>query len=254
MTQAKLSIARAGSESRFVLNGDSLNKILQLAGTQIEILEYLQASLIEKAGKTPEFTGLMVEVAKLIKNAEYQLQEKEKLNPWSLVTASTLNDAPGLIGLLRAHLSKSEFDEFQDFLAESSVRHIEEQIQAGKIKEEDIVLDYAIGRSSQFMCAYSSGGYAFEGEEFDSMCKIFNRWLKENDMLTEDGVIYMRTGDKIRSENGKPVTADPEKIITMLSGNGFQKFLQEQNPKMRITIRQNDYDPPIPAGESVSQS
>ncbi len=254
MIRETLPIARTGAESRFVLNAESLNKILQLAGNQIDTLAYLQAALKEKAGNNPEFVGLMQEVGKLVKHAEYQLQAKEKLNPWSLVVASTVNDAPRLIGLLRAHLSESEFDAFQDFLADTSIRHIAEYIKSGAIKEGQITLDYAISRSSQFMRAYSSDGNMLEGEALDAMDTLFNRWLGKNDMISEDGVIYMRTEDNIRKKNGAPVIADPDKLIAMFNGNGFEKFVQEKHPKVRITIRQNDYVEPKPTAESASQS
>ena len=239
MTRAKLSIARSGAETRFVLNAESLNKILQLAGNQID---------------NPAYVGLLQEVGKLVNNAEYQLQATEKLNPWSLVVASTLNDAPRLIGLLRAHRSESEFDAFQAFLADTSIRHIKEHIKSGAIKEGQITLDYAISRSSQFMRAYGSDVNMLEGEALDAMDILFNQWLSKNGMISEGGVIYMRTGDKIRKENGAPVIADPDKLIAMFNGHGFEKFVQEKHPKVRITIRQNDYVEPTPAAESVSQS
>lgn len=222
---ANLPIARSGNEVGFVLSAESLHKILQLAGNQVETLDYLQAALAGKVGKAAEFAGLIQEVAKLVENAVFQEQEKEKLNPWS--------GAPKLTDLLGAYFSKTEFSAFQEFMAAKSVNAIE---------EASITLDYAVSQSAQFKRAYTRDGQMLVGAELDAMDTLFNAWLAKNNLISQGGSIYAGTSKgEIKQHNGQPVIADPHALIARLNEGEFERYVHEKNKKITIAVRENDY-------------
>ena len=233
MTKAKLPIARSNGSTDLVLSSESLHKIIQLAGNHVETLEYLQSSLYDKVKKSAEYAGLMQEVAKLVENAVFQEQEKEKVNPWSGI--------PGLAGLLKAYYSTTEFSAFQEFMASKS---------GSNIQEEQIILDYALSRSAEFKRAYTSEGDMLAGASLDAMDILFNAWLAKNDLISQDGIIYVGTSKgEIKQMNGAPVTVDPDKVVALLDGGAFEQYVQEKNHKVHITVRANDYGEPQPATE-----
>lgn len=236
MTKQKLEIARApGDTGRFILNPDSLNKIVQLVGNQVKTLMYLQSSLNEKTGKAEEFTDLRVAVNKLVENALFQVKRLVQLDPWS--------GAAGLVDKLRAYFSATEFGAFQEFIAATSARNI---------AAEEITLDYAVGKSSQFMRAYTSEGNMLTGEALDAMDTLFNAWLAKNNMISEGGVIYegLNTGE-IKKVDGVNVRVNPEKLLALLNGDGFQMYVQKTTSKVNhIITRQNEYEESTPSAPS----
>ncbi len=238
MTQQKLTIARSSSTTAFVLNPQSLERILQVAGNQVETLKYLEAALLKKTGKNVMFAGLMAEVNKIVANATFHAQQKDLLDPWS--------GDPKLVELLHKHFATSEFEAFQEFMARTS---------AANVNADKITMDYAVSKSGQFLRAYSSEDNPLATEALASMDTLFNAYLAKSNLISEGGVIYQGTpAGGIKQDNGSPVHAMPEEVIALLSGNTFADYVNEKAKSARqitISIRQNEYPEEAPSMEQT---
>lgn len=235
MTKQTLPLARTSGADDFVLNPESLNKILQLAGNQVETLKYMQLAIRDKMGKAVELADFITEINKLVANAAYQAREKSRADIWS--------GAPGLTEHLRNLFSQTEFSAFQEFMATSSVDNLD---------ADQIIMDYALSRSAQFMRAYTCDGNALTGEALDSMDTLFNAWLAKNQMISEGGIIYEGTSaGEIKQVKGASVHVNPDKLDALLSGNEFEQYVKEKTTKVsEILIRKNPYVEPNPQVES----
>ena len=213
----------------FILNPESLTKILQLGGNQVETLTYLQSALsekVKKAGSMKEFSDLMVEVRKLVENAEFQDQRLNQLDPWS--------GAAGSIDKLHAIFSTSDFSAFQEFIATRA---------ANTIPEGEIILDCTVNDKAEYLRAFSMNGKVLEGDTVDAIDSLFTGWLDqpENKMMMKDGVIYSRTDNHeiVQDKNGNAVKERADKIRAMLSNNSFERYVQQKNPGIKIVIQQH---------------
>lgn len=228
MAREKLPIARS-SDSSFILNAESLNKILQLAGNQVETLDYLQAALSEKIGKNEEFAGLMEEVTRVVDSAKFQDAEKSKLNSWS--------GSEGLIDKIRAVFDKTEFGAFQEFMAITS---------ANKIPEEKITLHCALSDKSEFIRAYySDDDNPLSVDEHATMDTLFNTWLasSEHKMISKDGSIFAAT-EQGEVDSGKDPKVTAKTLNSLLNDKvlGFAAYLQKIKPGVQLTIQQHPFE------------
>lgn len=216
----------------FMLNPESLTKILQLGSSQVETMTYLQSALTEKIKKSntmSEFADLQSEVTKLVDNAIFQEQSLSNLDPWS--------GAAGLPDKLHAIYSMTEFSAFQDFMATRAAINVPEGV---------ITLDCMVNDMAEYIRAFSMNGVVLEGETADAIDALFTGWLDqpENKMIMQDGVIYSKTdNDEIAPDkNDSVVKARAEKIRGMLSNkeNGFEQYVQQKKPGTKIAIIQHD--------------
>ena len=240
-----LALARSSESGSFVLNPESLTKLLELVGNHVETLTYFDAALavkISQSGMKNEFSDLMNETKKLIESATYREQEKNKLSPWS--------GEADLMTQLKSYYNQTEFEAFQNFLAGQS---------ASMLPAEVITLDCALSRQSEFMRAYSSEGTLLEGDALVAMDTLFNSWLAqpERQMISKDGVIYAGTdkGEIKLDSEGKPVAADYDKLNQMLGdeSNEFARYVNKMNPSVNVVIRQHPYEEE-PTPEAAGQS
>lgn len=213
----------------FTLNPESLAKILQLGGNQVETLTYLQSALTEKLKKTgamSEFADLRDEVKKLVDNAVFQAQKLDNLDPWS--------GAAGLLDRLHAIFSTTDFSAFQEFMATKA---------AIKVPEGEITLDCMVSDKAEYIRAFSMNGVVLEGETADAIDALFTGWLDqpENKMIMQDGVIYSKTDkDEIAQDKNEGIVKErADRIRELLNNNSFEHYVQQKNPAINIVINQH---------------
>lgn len=210
----------------FILHPESLTKILQMAGTQVETLEYLQSALQEKTKTSgTEYSEVMNEITKLVDYAVSQEQKLNKLNSWS--------GARDMVDKLRAVFETNEFSTFQDFMAAKL---------ASKVPVEQITLDCEISDQAEFLRAYSINGEVLEGDALEAMDILFNSWLAqpETKMIMNNGVIYSGTdkGEIARDTDASVVKARAERVKELLSDPvlGFESYVQKKKPGAQVQV------------------
>jgi hypothetical protein len=218
----------------FILNPESLNKILQVAGNRVETLEYLHSALaarLKKSDSMPEYADVLGEIKKMVENAVAQEDKLDKLDVWS--------GSSRLLDKLKEVFSASEFSAFQDFMATKMVNNV---------PIEQIILDCQISDEGEFIRAYSIDGKVLEGDRLEAMDTLFNAWLAqaENNMIMQDGIIYSGTdkGEVIKDKSREETKARTDRIRTMLADTktGFEHYVQQKKPQAQIEIRRHEQE------------
>jgi hypothetical protein len=224
----RLPLARTNSDkTKGIPTPDALNKAIEVACNQIETLKYFATNLhasLEKSGLLKKCEQLILEVEKLVANAQFR--EDNKGNPW-LGNMAQMPDS-----------NETDFNLFQKFLATTS---------ATELKEDKVILDCALSDSAEFLRAYSNEkGELLEDDELNAIDTLFNAWLAENNMISKGGVIYAGTakGDILEDKKGNPVAVPAEKLRAMLDAGDFSQFVQKNNPAVQVNVRLHAYEAP----------
>lgn len=132
---------------------------------------------------------------------------------------------------------RTDFQNLQHHLAEAAVRTIT-AILKGALK-----MDVAVSKVSQFLRGYSEDGVALSGPSVDSLDKLFNAWLAENNYLSKGSVIYQANehGEVVKDKAGNPLRADAEAIVQLTRDEkkGFGKFLNDRG--LEVVVQQHHY-------------
>lgn len=213
----------------FMLNPESLTKILQMAGNQVETLEYLKKGLVEKTRKSgTEYAELIGEVTKLVDYAVSQAKNLNKLDPWS--------GNRDLIDKMHAIFTTSEFSAFQNFMADKL---------ASRVPVAPITLDCEINDEAEFLRAYSVNGEVLQGEALEAMDILFNSWLAQPEigMLMQNGVIHAGTeqGEIVKDVTSNAVKARADQVRELLSDpvRGFERYVQQKKTDAKIDVIQH---------------
>ncbi len=140
---------------------------------------------------------------------------------------------------------RTDFQTFQDQLADQSVAVIADTM------EGDIKMDFAISNSSELIRGYTVNGAPVSHEMAEELDRIFNAWLAENAIITQDSTLYQATerGD-ISWAQGKPVTVSAETITQLINDKrekGLQAFLERKGlleNGFRFSTEQHTYVTP----------
>ncbi|KTD45723.1 substrate of the Dot/Icm secretion system [Legionella rubrilucens] len=132
---------------------------------------------------------------------------------------------------------RTDFQNLQHHLAEAAVRTITAIIK-GIVK-----MDVAVSKAAQLLRGYSEEGMALKGVPVESLDKLFNAWLAENNYLSKGSVIYQTNehGEIVKDKAGNPLRADPEKIMQLMADEkkGFGRFLQDRG--LEVVVQQHQY-------------
>lgn len=109
-----------------------------------------------------------------------------------------------------------------------------------KLNEESITgvrFDYAIAKDGHFVRGYGSTEDAspLEQEMVNSLDDLFNAWLAEQKILTEEGYLYHTTEE---GEKGKQLKVDEVEGLFVNSAEGFKKYLEG---KFELVAQQREY-------------
>lgn len=229
-----LPLARTTNSKEVLFTGPSLNKAVEVCGNQWETLKYLAKTLhtfLEKRSLLKQYDALMKEIEILVQNAEFQ--ESNKGNAW-------LGDKTLLA------VGKTDFSLFQQFLADTFAKQLQEQV---------IVFGCAVSDNGEFIRGYSDpDGNPLDDDAQEAINMVFNAWLAESHLISNPPMIYVGTADgKIQEDKkGNPVVVQGEKLRSMLDDpkSGFAAFVQERNPTTKVAVRLFDYDEATAAPES----
>ena len=223
-------------------NADSWRKLVEIAGKQLESIEYLEKaahSFLKKEGLLKEYDGLMKELTQIVKNAQFQ--ENTKVSPW-------LGDTQ------RLALNETDFALFHKFLASENTKAVV-SLFANQPAGTENVMNYAVSVAGEYIRNFTFEGGVLEGESLAEMDGLFNAWLVENNMINSEGVIYERTeaGEVKHDKKGKPVTMNSETFKDMLHSKttGFAHYVQGELGKImpekkdiHFAIKGHDYVEP----------
>ncbi|HBI21450.1 MAG TPA: hypothetical protein DDY37_02500 [Legionella sp.] len=238
-----LPLARNGSNAGKIRpNADSWKKLVEIAGKQLESLEYLEKSahsFLKKEGLLKEYDGLMNELSQIVKNAQFQ--ENTKVSPW-------LGDTQ------RLALNETDFSLFHKFLASENAKAVV-ALFANQTPGTENVMNYAVSVAGEYIRNFTFEGEALEGESLAEMDGLFNAWLVENNMINSEGVLYERTasGEIKQDKKGKPAIMDSEKFKDVLHDKkkGFEHYVQGELSKImpekkniHFAIKGHDYVQP----------
>lgn len=223
-------------------NADSWMKLVEIAGKQLESLEYLEQaahSFLKKEGLLKEYEGVMSELTLIVKNAQFQ--ESTKISPW-------LGDTQ------RLSFNQTDFSLFHKFLASENAKAVV-ALFASQPEGTENIMNYAVSVAGQYIRNFTFDGEVLEGEPLAEMDALFNAWLVENNMINAEGVIYERTeaGDVKQDKRGNPVVMDSEKFKDMLhsKNKGLEHYVQAELSKfipekknIHFQIKGHDYVEP----------
>lgn len=140
---------------------------------------------------------------------------------------------------------RTDFQNLQHHLAEAAVRTITAIIK-GIVK-----MDVAVSSVAQLLRGYSEEGVSLKGVPVDSLDKLFNAWLAENNYLSKGSVIYQANehGEIVKDKAGNPLRADSEKVLQLMNDDkkGFGKFLGDRG--LEIVVQQHQYPEQAPAAD-----
>ena len=230
----RFALARTPYSKANLLTAPSVNKALEVCGNQWETLKYLAKSLytyLEKRGLLKEYDALMKEIEILVQNAEFQ--ENNKGNAW-------LGDKTLL------PVGKTDFSLFQQFLADTFAKQLQEQV---------IVFGCAVSDNGEFIRGISDpDGNPLDDDAQEAINMVFNAWLAESHLINNPPMICVGTADgKLQEDKkGNPVAVQGGKLRAMLDDpkSGFAAFVQERNPSTKVDVRLFDYDEATAAPES----
>ena len=210
-----LLLARNGS--------NSWRKLVEIAGKQVESLEYLEraaSSFLKKEGLLKAYDGLMKELSQIVKNAQFQ--ENTKVSPW-------LGDTQ------RLALNETDFSLFHKFLASENAKAVA-ALFANQTPGTENIMNYAVSVAGEYIRNFTFEGDVLEGQALAEMDGLFNAWLVDNNMINSDGVLYERTaaGEIKRDPKGKPAIMDSEKFKDLLHDQtkGFEHYVQGELSKI----------------------
>lgn len=173
-----------------------------------ESADYLLPRLIEKL----ESVGLLAKAQDLVQKVSEFVgvvlkQRSLRGDPWSADPAC----------------ERTDFQNLQNNLAMEAQKLLTSAI------SDPVKMDFALSDMSQFLRGYSVNGNPLDPELLDPCDKLFNAWLAENNLLSKHGQIYetMDNGEIRKDAKGMPITADPDKIRTLLNNpaKSFQVYL-----------------------------
>jgi len=132
----------------------------------------------------------------------------------------------------------SDFSNMQQNIAADAVEKLEGVIN-GMIK--DLKLDVAINDLSQLVRGYTSEGKALDAKLIDSMDKLFNAWLAENNIVNKGSTLFDANdkGDIRVDEKKQQVKTGAQRIRDLISGKGFEAFLYKKG--VQITSQLHSY-------------
>lgn len=200
-------------------SNQSLNAAMEVASTP-ESAGYFRDGVIELLKQEKKLESSQSLVSEVKKFAEYVgYNNKSSGSVWSGVSIL------------------SEFKSFQQNLAASAI---------GNINEQDILLDFAVSRDSEFLRGYSSGGKALDDSTNAELDTLFNAWLAENNMISKGGVIYEsdEAGEiKYDKGEGAPKKADADELKRQIydKSSGFERFVHERKEDIEFTVREHAY-------------
>ncbi|WP_454782078.1 hypothetical protein [Legionella sp. WA2022007384] len=210
---------------------EDLLKAMQLAGTSVELAQYLRQQVHDIVDnsrafkKSPEKMQVAQQILKAVDEftqlVEYKFSEEEK-KIWAGIPPS------------------SKFENIHRGITQEAVELLEKKGYPG------IRFDFAVKQAGDdkghFVRGYASiekGAPPLDEETVDALDRLFNAWLaNEHQVLTENGFFFKTDaeGNKTRQ-----LTADEVEAIMADSAQGFKDYLQSNHAETPLVSRQRDY-------------
>ena len=203
---------------------EALLDAMSVAETSVEAADYLASrfkEILTRAKMTDTYADVLQKVEDFAKYTQFKLLSAAQ--PWRGQSSNA-----------------TEFTNLQSNMANEAAKNLE-SMNIGT--EKEVLLDFAINNQGDFIRGYSSGGKALSDQSLESMDKLFNAWLAENNVVSQDSIFYEsnKNGEIIKDEDGRNMIANPDQIKDLVSDpeKGFQKYLDLKG--INLTTQQHEY-------------
>jgi len=196
-----------------VPNSSQILKIMEVAGATPETADYFVERLKQvfakaKVSDQPEFKNMLERAEEFRVNVK--LHREFNAQYWSGAMAS-----------------ETKFKNLHWNIATTASDEVKQAISGA------LVVDVAISDRSEILRGFADNDQPIENEKvISSLDKLFNAWLVEHDMVSQDSTLYDANGDgEIRfDERGKPVVADPEHVKALITDaeKGLEQYLESK--------------------------
>lgn len=220
---------RGMNKARFVPNKDAMMKALETASTP-ETADYAAQQVEERLGKNDATEAVIIKFKNYATSVRGIYNKQTNGGVWSGEEAS------------------SQFQSFQEFLADSSVQNIKDLFKQANLLGEngelkgELQLDFAVNEEAQFVRAYKLNDQPIKNKAMvELLDDAFKAWLAEKGMFYKDGQLYeVDDMGKIKQDkNGQDILMDREDIFNRLQDdkNGFAAYLKDQGIQSKVVRR-----------------
>ncbi|STX50237.1 Dot/Icm secretion system substrate [Legionella busanensis] len=223
-------------------NKDAILKALEVASLSPEAAKYLCERLSET------FSKVKIEASNEVWERVRQFAENVSIrygkssDPWT--------GRPDDI--------KTDFENAQHNMAVALLDEVSPSLADGQLN-----MDFAISDDAQLLRAFSLNEKPLDAKTATAMDTLFNSWLAENEMVSQDSVIYEadRNGRIKEDKNGQPTKANAERVRQLIADrdNGFAPFLNDKfkahtpHQNLKASVQQHAYPEQAPVVEQPAE-
>jgi len=220
-----------------------------------------QASVkaLEMAKKNPE---LLEKVKKEILSIAKKFKCEEEIQPVITAVVDTLSIAEyvkniisplniklwdGTITPAEMEMLKPGYFTYQDLLAKRKFQELDQSIIEEKMK--NVVMVYDINDKSEFVRAYMANGKQLDVNNpddkkiIDLYDQCFHSWLVNNNMSSQDGVVFNTT--KLDKQGKYTERADADKVVNLINNpeRGLDAAVKKQGRFLELKVERFQQKP-----------